>query len=87
MKKLFFVLIFILSILAVNAQKKVALDSLGNYVSVSTGGTASKDKATGKFFTDTKGVKYPVRESVNGKLYYLKTAKSGNVYKVYLTTK
>lgn len=87
MKQLLFVIVLMLSTIAVNAQKKVALDSLGNYVSITTGVTPNKDKETGKFFIDTKGVKYPVRCSINNKLYYLKTAKSGNVYKVYLKTK
>ena len=88
MKKLFVMLVLCLTVLiTVQAQKKVALDSLGNYTTVKALGVTTKDAETGKFFIDSKGVKYPVRESVNGNLYYLKTAKSGNIYKVYLKTK
>jgi hypothetical protein len=88
MKKLILIIIILISCgTGVMAQKKVALDSAGNYIQVSSKGDSTVDKATGKFFVDSKGVKYPVRISVNGNLYYLKTAKSGNVYKVYLKTK
>lgn len=74
--------------LGAQAQKKVVMDKSGNFVSLTAGKTTKvADKTTGKFFIDTKGVKYPVYESVNGKFYYLKTAKSGNIYKVYIVAK
>lgn len=76
------------SALYAGAQKPVKVDSQGNYTSVYTKSVNKvADKTNGKFFIDSKGVKYPVYVSVNGKLYYLKTAKSGNVYKVYLIQK
>lgn len=83
--KTLILLVFMFIACAVNAQKAVKLDSLGNYVSMS-GVTKEKtvDETTGKFFIDTKGVKYPIMRSINNKLYYLKTAKSGNIYKVYI---
>lgn len=69
-----------------NGQTVVKVDSLGNYTSVSKSVTSgSKAKLTGKSFTDKNGIKYPVYISVNGKLFYRKVAKSGNVYNVYLT--
>ena len=74
--------------LVAGAQKPVKVDAQGNYTALSSK-TVNKvpDKTNGKFFIDSKGNKYPVYVSVNGKLYYLKTAKSGNVYKVYLLQK
>jgi len=70
------------------SQKPVGIDKEGNYVSLSKEGTRAGDKMTGKFYVDNKSIKYAIYESVNGKLYYYKTAKtSGNVYKVYIKVK
>lgn len=71
-----------------NAQT-VRVDASGNYVAVKdTTKKASKPdtgKATGKTYTDSKGNKWPVMESPNGKLYVLRTSKeTGNQYKQYL---
>jgi uncharacterized protein YxeA len=60
------------------------IDSKGNYVAAKKTATKSESKETGKTFTDSKGNIYPVYESINGKLFYYKTSKTGNVYKVYL---
>ena len=82
MKKLFIALcLFLGSLQASNAQK-VTVDAKGNYVAVKD--TAATGKATGKTFTDTKGNVYPVLESKNGKLYVIRTSKTGNQYKQYL---
>lgn len=87
MKTLFIAFLMCLS-LAVMAQKPVVTDKAGNYVSAVKDTTVGGSKLTGKFFVDTKGIKYPVYESVNGKLFYYKTAKtSGNTYKVYIKVK
>ena len=59
-------------------------DATGNYVAIKTAKTKDAGKATGKTFTDAKGNKYPVLESARGKLFYIKTSKTGNGYKVYL---
>lgn len=68
------------------AQTKVKQDAQGNYTAATvTKTTKSKAVETGKFFTDSKGVKYPVYKSVNGKLFYRKVSKSGNTYNVYIT--
>lgn len=63
---------------AQNAKK----DASGNYVAIAA--TKTPDKSTGNTFTDTKGIKYPVYESAKGKLYYMRTSKAGNQYKVYI---
>lgn len=88
MKKSLFGLLILVMVMfvacAANAQKPVKLDSMGNYVSSNVFKEKIVDETTGKFFVDTKGVKYPIYRSSNSKMYYLKTAKSGNIYKVYL---
>jgi hypothetical protein len=66
------------------AQQKVVKDSTGNYQLVSSSKEKKADENTGKFFVDKNGNKYPILKSVNGKFYYWKTAKSGNLYKVYI---
>jgi len=43
-------------------------------------------KETGKTFTDKDGKKYAVLESAKGKLFYIRTSKTGNSYKVYIKT-
>jgi len=43
-------------------------------------------KETGKTFTDRDGKKYAVLESAKGKLFYIRTSKIGNSYKVYIKT-
>lgn len=87
-RKVFAILVILLCCLAsyLFAQTPVKRDSTGNYSSLTIASIkGSSEKDTGKTFTDSKGVKYPVFESTNGKLFYYKTAKSsGNVYKVYL---
>lgn len=52
---------------------------------VNSHNTKSKSVDTGKKYTDSKGVQYPVMKGVTGKYYYVKTsAKTGNPYKVYI---
>ena len=65
----------------VSAQTHAKQDANGNYQA-----TAHKTDTTrtGKTFTDSKGQAYPVYLSAHGKLFYYKTSKSGNVYKVYI---
>ncbi len=66
-----------------HAQLRVVKDANGNYVASRKADTTGS-KPTGKTFTDGKGKSYPLYESVNGKLYYYRTSRSGNVYKAYL---
>ena len=83
MKKLTLITALILASFAGMAQTKVTKDVQGNYVAVKRVDTTA-NKATGHTFTDTKGNVYPISISVNGKLFYNKTSKAGNVYKVYI---
>lgn len=88
MKTLFaLVIVLMLSGISATAQKKVKVDSTGNYTSVSAPTLPVIEQKTGKFFIDSKGNKYPVFKSSNGKLYYFKVSeKTGNIYKVYIKT-
>jgi hypothetical protein len=89
---IFFVCLWLLCVIG-NAtaygQTKVTQDKSGNYTAVTNTNNAKGSKAvlTGKYFTDSKSIKYPVYKSVNGKLFYIKTSKAGNKYNVYLTVK
>lgn len=84
--KIAIMVIFSLLSLSGFTQTKVVIDSKGNYRTLAVN-KAATSTPTGKTFTDSKGNKYPVMQSVNNKLYYLKTSKTGNVYKVYLNSK
>lgn len=66
----------------------VKQDAHGNYFAVKNEHTDSiKVIETGKFYTDLNGVKYPVYQSVKGKLFiYRESKKSGKPYKFYLKT-
>jgi len=67
-------------------SQNAKVDANGNFTAIKKQASNS-DKKTGKTFTDTNGIVYDVFESKNGKLYYFKTsAKSGNIYKVYIKT-
>jgi len=73
---------FILLSLTGMAQTKVVKTASGNYQAIK----AAKDTAhfTGHTFIDSKLKEWPVYISANDKMYYLKTSKTGNVYKVYI---
>jgi hypothetical protein len=60
-------------------------DANGNYVAIQHD-TTTTGTATGRTFTDAKGVVYPVLQSAKGKLYYMRTSKAGNIYKCYIKT-
>ena len=81
MKRIIALLLILSSFQTVYSQK-VSTDSKGNYIAVKA--TAETGKATGKTYTDSKGNVYPVYESKNGKLYVIRTSKTGNQYKQYL---
>jgi hypothetical protein len=72
-----------------NGQTRVTTDKAVNYTAVTNTNNAKGSRAVlaGKTFTDSKGVKYPVWKSVNGKLFYRKTSKNGNIYNVYIQVK
>lgn len=73
----------LLIVLSAHAQTKAVKDASGNYVTSHKADTTG-NKPTGHTFTDSKGKTYPVYESVNGKLYYYRTSRNGNVYKAYI---
>lgn len=86
MKKVtLFLSLFLASSLAFS-QTKVVRDSSGNFVTKTASKKATEDKQTGQTFTTSKGETYPVYESVNGKLYVIRTSKNGNQYRQYLQT-
>lgn len=90
---LFIIAVFALMALVMpaQAQKIAKQDAKGNYYSDTTKTAkshVSTAKETGKMFTDSKGVSYPIMLSKLGKLFYIKTAiKSGKKYNVYIKTK
>ncbi len=79
MKNLILIAALFLS-LGATAQT-VKQDAAGNNYAVKSDSTS---KPTGKTFTDSKGVKYPVMLSKTGKLFYVRTSKSGNTYNSYI---
>jgi|GEM_PF-3956968 len=82
MKKSILTIALFIACLSGYSQTKVTKDAAGNYVAVK----AAKDTArfTGHTFIDSKHKEWPVYISANDKLYYLRTSKAGNVYKVYI---
>ena len=71
----------VLIVLTAKAQQHAIKDSSGNYHATKTVQVAV---STGHTFTDGKGKVYPLFTSIHGKLYYVRTSKSGNEYKVYV---
>jgi len=61
------------------------LDSKGNYVYVKQP-IDTTGNPTGKTFTDSKGVVYPVLLSKTGSLFVIRTSAKGTRYKYYLRT-
>jgi len=80
-----FISLFLASLIEAKGQT-VQRDANGNFKAISAPREAKTETAknTGKTFTDTKGNVYPVMISKNGKLFYIKTSKAGNQYKVYI---
>ena len=86
--KTFLLFVFLCASLMVEAQPKVKLDSLGNYSSMSIPRVKGVDTATGKMYTDSKGIKYPVYKTSTGRIVYHRISKNtGKEYKVYLDAK
>ena len=81
MKKLILSIVILIVSLACNAQK-VQIDANGNYYAVKAVKTTAQ--STNTTFTDANGKIYPVMQSAKGKLFYVRTSKAGNEYKVYL---
>jgi len=68
----------------VSYSQNVKVDANGNYTAIKNVSAPSGGKPTGKTYTDTKGIVYPVMISKNGKLFIVRTSKSGNKYNQYL---
>lgn len=79
----FIIIGFVMLSFPANAQN-AKVDATGNYTAINHSNDSSIAKPTGKTFTDAKGIKYPVLVSKNGKLFYMRTSKAGNVYKAYI---
>lgn len=84
MKRLITIAALLLLVVAASAQTKVIKDVTGNFT-VAKGAKSTDDKKVG-VFTNPKGEMFDVFESVNGKLYYWRTSRNGNVYRCYLKT-
>jgi uncharacterized protein YxeA len=80
------ILLFALTLLfgsfTVFAQQRVTKDAQGNYVIAKRDSTVNKP--TGNNIIDKNGQSHPVYITKNGKLYYMRTSKSGNIYKCYI---
>lgn len=68
-------------------SQTIKTDFKGNYIAVKD--TSKKEMLStatlsGKTYTDTKGLVYPVYISKNNKVFIIKTSKKGNQYKSYL---
>lgn len=84
MKKIIILAAILISFTPVNGQNATTTKD-GNYIALNAAKIADKgNKPTGKTFTDTKGNIYPVMVSKNNKLFYVRTSKTGNEYKVYI---
>jgi hypothetical protein len=88
-QSIYIIVILIISLFIasfINAKgQTVQRDANGNFKAISAPKEAKIEaKPTGKTFTDTKGNVYPVLISKNGKLFYIRTSKNGNDYKVYI---
>jgi len=84
---IFFICLFPLFLMAQNEKENkpnVEITKDGNFVAVTSTKIAFTDTITGKTYTDSKGVVYPVYTSKNEKLYVWKTSRNGNLYKFYL---
>jgi len=81
------IFIFLLLISSTTTAQNATKDKDGNFYALAAP-ERPKDtgKETGKTFTDRDGKKYAVLESAKGKLFYIRTSKTGNSYKVYIKT-
>lgn len=82
MKHILIIILCLLSFAGISQNAKQ--DANGNYIAVSQKKAATPAKLTGKTYTDSKGVKYPVYESAKGKIFIIRTSKTGKTYNQYL---
>lgn len=84
MKHLILISILFFSALAGHSQTTIKQDAQGNYVAIRDTTKATGATPTGKTYTDTKGNTFPVMISKSGKLFVVRTSKTGNQYNQYL---
>lgn len=81
MKKIMFMAVLAVMCLCANAQVKK--DSTGVYTSVSK--VKAPAQATGEFYRDSKGIKYPIYKTATGHFYIVRVSKNtGKEYKAYI---
>ena len=81
------VLLFIAILFATTTSStfaQVTKDVNGNYKSSKIAVIDTAAKATGKFYEDAAGKKYPLFVSAKGLLYCIIVSKKGNEYKKYM---
>lgn len=84
MKYLLLITIIFLAAITSHSQTTIKQDAQGNYIAIRDTTTTTSAKPTGNTFTDSKGNVYPVMISKNGKLFVVRTSKTGNKYNQYL---
>lgn len=83
MKHLFLALTLMLLMVAGVTGQTVVKDSTGVYTTLKA--EKKPDKKTGEYFKTSKGEKFPIYVSSNGKYYVIRTSKkTGKQYKQYL---
>lgn len=83
MKRIFYYIAFMLwAYIPASTQTKVVKDSTGNYISITK--VPGQPEATGKYFKHKDGTKYLVYKTSTGRLFVIRTSKSGNTYRQYL---
>lgn len=78
------IIVILFTMLSFTLSSQIKVDNKGNYVQETTVSGKRDTVNTGKTFTDSKGIVYPVFKSSTGKLYVGKVSKSGNYYRYYL---
>ena len=79
-----FILVALFSFTFETSAQTVKVDAQGNYVAVKATRDSTSAKQTGKTYTDSKGIVYPVYVSKNGKLFVRRISAKGNAYNYYL---
>ncbi len=80
-----FTIVFLALLNGLFAQSLVKKDTNGIYKSISRPDTIKSYKATNEYFIDSKGIKYPVYKTKEGKYFVLRTSKkTGKQYREYL---
>jgi hypothetical protein len=91
MKKLVVLLVMVLVCATAFAQSKTRVNAIrvdSGYVALTKSVKATAPVATGKTYTDSKGVKFPVYRGAKGGEYINRvSSKTGKTYRMYIHTK